>query len=97
MLASLTIEKGRVRERVTTRGALRYPDFIELEQVEGPFRRFQGIWTFTTLGESGCKVEFDVEYELDHGILQRAFSVLFANVAGSVVDAFCVRARAMTT
>src|SRR5947207_14718428 len=34
------------------------PRRMDLEFVEGPFDTLKGHWTFTPLGESGCRVEF---------------------------------------
>jgi ribosome-associated toxin RatA of RatAB toxin-antitoxin module len=94
VVAALTIEQGRIRERLVTCNRLSFPERIELSLVEGPFRRLAGFWSFTKLGDAGCKVELELEFEM-HGVVQKAFSGIFGRAAGSLVDAFCERARAL--
>ncbi|NJN52459.1 MAG: type II toxin-antitoxin system RatA family toxin [Gammaproteobacteria bacterium] len=94
MVAALTIQKGGLSERFTTRNFLSFPDTIELELVDGPFARMQGLWRFTALGH-GCKVELDIEFEYSRGIMQRVIGGVFSHATSSLVDAFCVRARAL--
>jgi ribosome-associated toxin RatA of RatAB toxin-antitoxin module len=95
VVAALTVQQGRIRERFVTRNSLRFPERIELTLVEGPFRRFAGLWSFTRLGDAGCKVELDLDFEMSFGLVQKAFGGFFGRAAGSLVDAFCERARAL--
>jgi ribosome-associated toxin RatA of RatAB toxin-antitoxin module len=93
-VAALTLGKGPITERFVTRNTLHHPDRIQLDLVEGPFRSLHGTWRFTRLGDAGCKVELDVEFELAHRIWQRMFGALFSRVLDALVDAFRERARA---
>jgi ribosome-associated toxin RatA of RatAB toxin-antitoxin module len=92
-LAALTLRKGPVRERFVTRNTLHYPERIELALEHGPFRHLQGTWRFVPLGEAGCKVELEMDFELTHRIWQRMFGALFSRVVDSLVDSFRERAR----
>ncbi len=94
-IAELTIRKGRVSERFTTRNVLVYPHSIELNLVRGPFRRFAGIWRFTELAALGSKVELELDFEMSRSLIQRTLGIIFAHAAGTMVDAFCARARAV--
>jgi ribosome-associated toxin RatA of RatAB toxin-antitoxin module len=69
VVAALTIEQGRIRERLVTCNRLSFPERIELSLVEGPFRRLAGFWSFTKLGDAGCKVELELVFEM-HGVVQ---------------------------
>jgi ribosome-associated toxin RatA of RatAB toxin-antitoxin module len=89
------IERSGFRQRLVTRNTRASPDKIGLELADGPFRRFSGGWTFTGLSEDGCKVELDLEFEFVRGLPQRLFAAFFTKAAGSLVDAFCKRARAL--
>jgi ribosome-associated toxin RatA of RatAB toxin-antitoxin module len=95
VVAELTIMKGRISERFTTRNVLAYPDSIELHLVQGPFQRLAGMWRFTTLASLGSKVELELDFEMSRSLIQRTFGVIFAHAAGTMVDAFCSRARAI--
>ncbi len=93
VVAELTIMKGRVSERFTTRNVMTYPDSIELHLVQGPFKRLAGMWRFTTLAALGSKVELELDFEMAGSLIQRTIGIIFAHAAGTMVDAFCNRAR----
>jgi len=93
VVAQLTIMKGRISERFTTRNVLTYPDSIELQLVEGPFKRLSGMWRFTGLESQGSKVELELDFEMSKSLIQKSLGILFAHAAGTMVDAFCSRAR----
>ena len=95
VVAELTIMKGRISERFTTRNVLTYPDSIELQLVKGPFKRLAGMWRFTALAALGSKVELDLEFEMSGSLIQKTLGIIFAHAAGTMVDAFCTRARAV--
>jgi ribosome-associated toxin RatA of RatAB toxin-antitoxin module len=93
--AQLTILKGRLRERFTTRNVAAAPDSIQMHLVDGPFRRLEGLWRFTNLAEAGCKVELELDFEMTKSLIQKTLGGFFAQATGTMVDAFCVRARAV--
>ena len=93
VIAELTIRKGGVGERFTTRNLLDRPRTIELELVEGPFRKLSGLWRFTELAEVGSKVELELDFEMTASLIHKTLGILFAHAAGTLVDAFCKRAR----
>ena len=95
VVAELTIMKGRISERFTTRNVMSYPDSIELHLVQGPFKRLAGMWRFTTLAELGSKVELELDFEMSGSLIQKTLGIIFAHAAGTMVDAFCSRARAV--
>ena len=84
--------RGR-RETLVTRNRLTSGKEIALEMVEGPFRRFEGRWLFTPLGNVGCRVDLELSFELSSRLVG-AFAAPFINrIADRVVDAFASRAR----
>lgn len=85
----------KIRFSVRTRNPKRRPQWLQVRLVEGPFRRFDGDWQLTRLGELGCKVEFDVSYEIADGLLDRAARPAVDFVARTMVDAFVKRAEHM--
>ena len=60
--------------------------------VEGPFRQLEGFWRFETLGEKGCKILLDLEFEFSNRILKLTVGPIFDQIANTLVDAFCKRA-----
>lgn len=76
----------------TTRNILEPYERMEMKLVKGPFRQLEGIWTFTPLGEHGCKVNLDLEFEFAGSMMDVMFQPIFNHIANSLVDAFCKRA-----
>lgn len=65
---------------------------IRMRLREGPFRKLDGQWRFTPLGERACKVEFRLHYEFSNSLLERALGPVFNHIASSFVEAFIQRA-----
>ena len=93
--AALTISRSRIVERFETLNQSQFPEHIEMQLVQGPFRHLKGLWQFTTLGNLGCKTELTLEYEMSRALLDRAVAGLVKKTVNSVVDAFSARANAL--
>lgn len=91
--ATISLAKAGIKQSFTTLNRLAPPHRIDMDLVEGPFARLSGAWQFEPLGESGCRVSLDMEFEYKSGLLGIAFGRVFAEVADSLVDAFCRRAQ----
>lgn len=78
----------------STRNPKRRPEWLHVRLVEGPFKHFHGDWRLTPLGDVGCKIDFDVSYEISHSVLDRLAGPAINLVAGSMMDAFVKRAEA---
>ena len=94
-LAELALSKGGITQRFSTRNTLVRPSSIELKLIEGPFSRLQGVWQFKALGESGCKVELNLSFELDSTLMQMALGQVWRAATDRMVSAFCGRAEAL--
>jgi ribosome-associated toxin RatA of RatAB toxin-antitoxin module len=84
----------KVRFGMRTRNPKQRPQWLNVRLEEGPFKRFHGDWTFTQLGDLGCKVNFVASFEISDGILDAIAKQVVDLVAGSMVEAFVKRARA---
>jgi ribosome-associated toxin RatA of RatAB toxin-antitoxin module len=82
-----------LRFSFVTRNAKQRPDWLRVRVVDGPFHRFDGDWHLTRLGDLGCKVEFDVSYEIADGLLDRLARPAVDFVAAAMIDAFVDRAE----
>ena len=92
IFAALEVGKGPVRQSFTTKNTLQSVDRIEMNLVEGPFKKLHGVWVFTPLSETSCKIALSLDFELN-GMLKFAFGGVFSQVANSMVDAFSNRAK----
>ncbi|MBJ7539243.1 type II toxin-antitoxin system RatA family toxin [Marinomonas transparens] len=91
IVASLEVGKGPVRQSFTTKNFLQEFNKIEMTLVKGPFKRLHGIWTFTELSATSCKIALTIDFELS-GMLKFAFGGVFSQIANSMVEAFSKRA-----
>jgi len=84
----------KVRFGFQTRSPKRRPEWRQVRLVEGPFRHFQADWRLRPLGELGCKVEFDLAYEVSDSVLDRMAAKAVDVVTRSMMDAFIRQAEA---
>jgi ribosome-associated toxin RatA of RatAB toxin-antitoxin module len=95
IVVTLHVDFRGVRQAFTTANALRYGERISMQLVRGPFRHLQGEWRFVQLGEAGCRIEFDLAYQLASPVLERLAGPAFNHIANTFVDAFVRRADAL--
>lgn len=92
IVASLIVGKGPATQSFTTKNFLEDYSRIEMTLVKGPFRRLHGVWTFTELSPTSCKIMLSIDFELS-GMLKFAFGGVFSQIANTMVDAFSKRAK----
>ena len=93
MVASVEIAKGVLNKTFTTRNRLFKNERIELQLVNGPFKKLAGYWKFDALKtENACKVTLELEFEFDSAMMSIAAKPVFTQIANSLVDSFSKRA-----
>jgi ribosome-associated toxin RatA of RatAB toxin-antitoxin module len=95
--ARLEFSYRRLRFGVHTRNAKCRPERLQLALVDGPFKHFSGEWRLLPLGELGCKVSFDLSFEVAEGIFDEVAAPVAQRVAHKIVQAFVQRAEATLT
>ena len=95
MVARLTLTKAGVSQQFTTRNNLVGLERIDLQLVDGPFTSLNGFWLFTQLGNDGCKTEMNLAFDFNSRMLNATFGKVFEQVADSLVEAFCDRAKVL--
>jgi len=90
--ATLELHKGAVSKSFTTRNTQRKNEAIDIELLGGPFRHLQGGWQFKSLGDEGCKVTLELEFEFESRVVDMVFGTFFEDTCSSLVDAFTGRA-----
>lgn len=93
MVAELSISKAGIRHAFTTKNTLVNEHRIDMELVQGPFKRLTGGWTFKELGPGACKVTLELQFEFSSKLLHFAFAKVFNEVTLRMVDAFASRAK----
>lgn len=90
--ATLDIAWSGMHKSFTTRNHLHPDDHIDISLVTGPFKHLEGRWSFMGLGEHGCKVHLELEFEFAGHFFDKLFQPIFNHIANSLVDAFVKRA-----
>ena len=93
MTASIEIAKGVLNRTFTTHNRLSRNQRIELELVDGPFKKLTGCWRFDKLKtDNACKVTLDLDFEFDSAMMSIAAKPIFTQIANTLVDSFCKHA-----
>jgi len=91
LVISFKVFRERFGSRVTLWPAARR---IDTEYLDGPFRHLRSHWIFRPL-DTGCEVEFDVDFEFRSAILEKVIGVVFDEAMRRVVGAFEARAKVL--
>jgi len=91
--ANLKISHSGFEKNFTTKNFNDKPKTIKMTLVDGPFKTLEGNWGFEPLGNEGCKVMLDMEFEFNSKILDLTLGPVFSNIANTLVDAFIERAN----
>lgn len=81
-----------VRQTFTTYNRYERNRRMDIDLVDGPFHKLTGGWSFLPLRADACKVELELEFEFSGTLIDKAFGVVFGQIANTLVDAFCKRA-----
>jgi ribosome-associated toxin RatA of RatAB toxin-antitoxin module len=93
MIAAIEIAKGVLNKTFTTHNQLHKNHRIDLQLVNGPFKKLSGYWQFDKLKtENACRVNLELEFEFNNAMMSIAAKPIFTQIANSLVDSFCKRA-----
>ena len=93
LVARLDLKFAGLRQSFTTRNTVDPPARLHMSLVDGPFRALDGVWDFTALGETGCKIAFALDFEYANRLGGAALKLGFQGLANRMVDDFCKEAE----
>lgn len=93
LVARLDLKFAGFHQSFTTRNTVSPPIRLQMSLVDGPFRSLEGVWSFTALGDAGCKVAFALDFEYAGRLGGAALRLGFQGLAGRMVDDFCSEAE----
>jgi ribosome-associated toxin RatA of RatAB toxin-antitoxin module len=93
MEASILMRGAGLNHWFKTRNSMVPGKSIEMELVEGPFSKLDGLWSFTPIDSEGCKIELRLLFEMKQGLASTLIASAFSRIANTMVDSFCDRAR----
>lgn len=91
IIGTITTQKGAFRYSFTTRNFYRYPDYMTIALIRGPFKHLSGKWQFKAL-ENGCMVDYQMHFEVLF-LLAPILVGLMDYMADTMVDSFARRAQ----
>jgi ribosome-associated toxin RatA of RatAB toxin-antitoxin module len=94
---TLFVTKGKIKLSFSTHNEMKPGQEIKLRLLSGPFKRLTGLWTFRPLKENACKVTLRMEFEFSNKVLSLALGFVFSQIANSMLDSFCKRAKNIYT
>ena len=98
LIASLGIKKGMIKDSFKTLNKNDPPWTIQMQHLEGPFKRLRGQWSFDPLGhvplgqEQGCKIALYMDFSFKNGLVNLLTKTLEQDIS-AMMDAFVVRAE----
>ena len=96
MEARLDLRKGGMAHSFATRNQLIHGERIEMQLSQGDaFKSLTGVWDFKNLGDVGCKVNLQLEFEFKNKLIALAAEPFFEQMANQLVDAVCRRANSI--
>ena len=92
MEARLSLSKKGISQEFVTRNRLVENESISMELVEGPFESLDGAWIIETLGDEGCKLSLELDFESKRGMIMQMIAKFFGEISNRLVDAICEEA-----
>lgn len=93
IVATLGVKRALLHTEFTTRNTLEPERAVHLQLLSGPFSSLEGSWRLTPIGDAGTRIDFEMRFKFANAVMSAVLEPLFENTAGSLVDAFVVRAR----
>jgi coenzyme Q-binding protein COQ10 len=79
MIADMLVGFSALREKFTSRVMKTRPSEIRVEYIDGPLKRLENDWTFSSNPNGGCTIGFSVDFTFRNAIFER--------LAGQYLDA----------
>lgn len=92
MKARIHISKGPVSKSFITHNTLTPNQKIEMNLVDGPFKRLQGAWQLTST-PTGTQISLFLDFEFSSKLLGLSFGPLFHHATQTMMNSFLERAH----
>ncbi len=94
LIAEMGVGYKAIRQRFTSQVLLNPEKLrIDVQYLDGPFRRLENNWRFEPTGPSSCDVHFDIDYEFASRTLGLLMGSMFDIAFRRFTSAFEERAR----
>jgi ribosome-associated toxin RatA of RatAB toxin-antitoxin module len=89
LTARMDLRFAGMTQAFTTHNTFDRPHRLSMRLVDGPMRALDGVWTFTALGDEGCKVALALDFDYAGKLVGTALRLGFQGLANRMVDDFC--------
>jgi ribosome-associated toxin RatA of RatAB toxin-antitoxin module len=93
MTARVDVSKAGIRKTFTTTNTLTVDQRIDMQLLDGPFKKLEGGWHFVPLDDQACKIVLALDFEFSSKLVEMAFGKVFKEMVNNMVKAFTERAR----
>ena len=91
--ATILINYHNVKQSFTTENVKIFPTKMNINLIDGPFKKLKGEWNFIELEKDTCKIEFELHYEFSNYLLDKLISPVFNMIANTFIDNFVAKAN----
>ena len=91
--ATIFINYHNVKQSFTTENVKIFPEKMNINLIDGPFKKLKGEWRFIEMQNNTCKIEFELQYEFSNYILEKLISPVFNMIANTFIDNFVAKAN----
>ena len=95
--ARIEIRYRGVKQSFTTTNRKEGFETMHIELIQGPFKSLKGRWHFRPLSDTGCKIEFSLQYAFSNKVLEKIVGPVFDYIAGTLVERFVLRAETLSS
>jgi ribosome-associated toxin RatA of RatAB toxin-antitoxin module len=89
----ITISSGPVTKSFTTINQQKKDKMLHMQLEKGPFKKLDATWNISTIDDSHCEIEFDIDYEFSNILTRKLVDPVFAKLAAELTQAFIQRAK----
>lgn len=94
-VADMIVGFKGLRETFTSKVAKTRPQAITVDYVDGPLKYLKNEWRFRPDGESGCLVDFSVDFAFKNRMFEMLAGQVFGSALRRMIGAFEERAAAL--
>jgi coenzyme Q-binding protein COQ10 len=95
MVADMLVGFKALREKFTSKVIKDRPGRLEVIYVDGPMRDLDNVWLFRPLENSGCEIDFSVNFSFRNKMFEMLAGQYFDRAFRKMVAAFEERADAL--
>jgi coenzyme Q-binding protein COQ10 len=92
MLADMIVGFKGLRETFTSRVVKQRPLGVHVDYVDGPLKHLSNDWRFTSDGEGGVIIDFEVDFAFKNRIFEMLAGQVFDRALRKMIGAFETRA-----